>query len=137
MNGVWSATKGYGYGTVKKTNPHVSFRVPPNGCGTGLCGFRMEALSRFEPGTVVPLQSKHVFTLEKRLGRGAEGVVFLAQLEQDEEKGEPGSQPIYAAVKILAPRLHASHDVDDERKRLAMAALSGKLGERCVTAWRR
>jgi hypothetical protein len=96
----------------------------------------MEGLARFEPGTVVSLQSKHVFTLDKRLGRGAEGVVFLAQLEQDEGRGEPCSQAVYAAVKILAPRPHVSHDMDGERKRLAAAALSGTLGERWENLWR-
>lgn len=86
----------------------------------------MDALSAFAPGATVALLNKATYTLARRLGAGAEGVVFLAHPSGCSAESLAAPAPV--ALKFLTPR--PAPECDSHAHSIASRALSGALGPR-------
>jgi hypothetical protein len=86
-------------------------------------------LSSFAPGQTILLQNKQSFELVRQLGRGAEGVVFLAHLR---EMGASATTTEQFALKFMPCGDASKPEKHIEDQSLAELALSGGMGERYV-----
>ena len=96
--------------------------------------FSMDAALSFSAGDVITLKSKEAIEIVKRIGRGAEGCVYLCKIAAADGE-EPSNQ--HVAVKFMPARAAVATDAAARADELAELALSGKLGERYarLTLW--
>ena len=88
----------------------------------------MDAL--LAPGSLVSLQNKQRFALVRQLGRGAEGVVFLAHSVAECE-GDASPLPVeQVALKFIAAGGADKCESTPCSDELAALALAGGMGER-------